>query len=154
MVFANPAFLASQSGYALGWSGAFLIGAAAVGVSLLSPEETAAAPVVAPVQSGWQRTIAALVGFVGGATAAFILDGVASFIAVIVALLSSIPLLLDVLASRERMRRGVPVDLEEEIPARSEERRVGKGGRWCGSPVHCKDRRETQNTRIEGVKEE
>src|SRR5690625_4930983 len=117
MVFANPAFLASQSGYALGWSGAFLIGTAAVGLSLLSPEETAAAPVVAPVQSGWQRTIAALVGFVGGATAAFILDGVASFIAVIVALLSSIPLLLDVLASRERMRRGVPVDLEEEIPA-------------------------------------
>ncbi|HLR55457.1 MAG TPA: endonuclease/exonuclease/phosphatase family protein [Actinomycetales bacterium] len=101
MVFANPAFLASQSGFALGWSGAFLIGACAIGISLLSPEETQSATPLAPVESGWRRTVAALIGFVGGITAAFILDGVTSFIAVIVALLSSIPLLLDVLTDHQ-----------------------------------------------------
>src|SRR5690625_3822607 len=111
MVFANPAFFASQTVFALGWSGAFLIGATAVGISLPSPDETTAGAFAAPAMSGWQRTVAALIGFAGGLTAAFILDGVTSFIAVMVALLSGIPLLLDVLKSR------------------SEERRVGKG---CG----------------------
>src|SRR5690625_1730909 len=101
MVFANPTFLASQSGFALGWSGAFLIGACAIGISLLSPEETQSATPLAPVESGWRRTVAALIGFVGGITAAFILAGVTSFIAVIVALLSSIPLLLDVLPDHQ-----------------------------------------------------
>src|SRR5690625_42670 len=78
MVFANPAFLASQSGFALGWSGAFLIGAAAIGISLLSPQETAPGPSITPVDAGWQRTIASLIGFAGGITAAFTLTGVTS----------------------------------------------------------------------------
>lgn len=118
MVFANPAFLASQSGFALGWSGAFLIGACAIGISLLSPEETQSATPLAPVESGWRRTVAALIGFVGGITAAFILDGVTSFIAVLVALLSSIPLLLDVLTDQQSAapEPGVGFGAQEALP--------------------------------------
>lgn len=117
MVFANPAFLASQSGYALGWSGAFLIGAAAVGISLLSPEEAAhTGPSIAPVNSGWQRTVASLIGFAGGITGALTLSGITAFIAALVALLCSIPLLLDVLASREATPLETPIDLEAQPP--------------------------------------
>src|SRR5690625_1860161 len=115
---ATPAFLASQSGFALGWSGAFLTGACAIGISLPSPEETQSATPLAPVESGWRRTVAALIGFVGGITAAFILDGVTSFIAVLVALLSSIPLLLDVLTDQQSAapEPGVGFGAQEALP--------------------------------------
>jgi len=98
MVFANPAFLASQSHIALGWSGAIALVAVAIGVSLLDPQEAQSdVPLLAPAGKSRQRTIIASVGFIGGVVVGFAVSGFIAIIAIFIALLASIPLLLDVL---------------------------------------------------------
>lgn len=116
MVFANPAFVAAQSGFSLGWAGALLIGAAAVGISLLSPDPSGSGLGGATIGRGLQRTGLAGAGFIAGITLAFILDGVAAVLAALIAFLLSAPILLDVLVDRGAIHPEMPVDLEEEIP--------------------------------------